>query len=123
LAHGPWFRALPVDLVGSIDLVVSNPPYVSVEEYPDLDPVVHDWEPEGALVAGPGRDGGAGLADVETIVSQSPRWLTGDGVLVIELAPHQADVAAALARRAGFVDVRVEPDLAGRPRVLVAAGR
>jgi release factor glutamine methyltransferase len=123
LAHGPWFGALPVDLVGSIDLVVSNPPYVSAEEYPDLDPVVRDWEPEGALVAGPGRDGGAGLADVETIVSESPRWLTGDGVLVIEIAPHQADAAAALARRAGFVDVRVEPDLAGRPRVLVAAGR
>jgi release factor glutamine methyltransferase len=123
LAHGPWFGALPVDLVGAIDLVVSNPPYVSAEEYPDLDPVVRDWEPEGALVAGPGRDGGAGLADVETIVSESPRWLTGDGVLVIELAPHQADGATALARRAGFVDVRVEPDLAGRPRVLVAAGR
>ncbi|HEX4245525.1 MAG TPA: peptide chain release factor N(5)-glutamine methyltransferase, partial [Acidimicrobiales bacterium] len=121
LAQGSWFAALPAHLVASIDLIVSNPPYVSAEEYPDLDPVVHDWEPEGALVAGPGSDGSAGLADVETIIAGAPRWLTDGGALVIELAPHQAEVAAALARRRGFVDVRVEPDLAGRPRALVAS--
>jgi release factor glutamine methyltransferase len=121
--QGQWFAALPIDLVGSIDLVVSNPPYVSVAEYSDLDPGVRDWEPTGALVAGPGRDGSGGLADVETIIAGAPRWLSGDGALVVELAPHQADAASVMARRGGFVDVRVEPDLAGRPRVLVAAGR
>jgi release factor glutamine methyltransferase len=121
--QGRWFAALPTDLVGSIDLVVSNPPYVSAAEFPDLDPVVRDWEPPGALVAGPGSDGSGGLADVETIIAGAPRWLSGDGALVVELAPHQADPATAMARRRGFVDVRVEPDLAGRPRVLVAAGR
>jgi release factor glutamine methyltransferase len=121
--HGCWFAALPNELAGSIDLVVSNPPYVSAAEYPDLDPVVRDWEPKGALVAGPGSDGSGGTADVETIIVDAPRWLSGDGALVVELAPHQAEAATAMARRAGFVDVRVEPDLAGRPRVLVAAGR
>ncbi|HXA31117.1 MAG TPA: peptide chain release factor N(5)-glutamine methyltransferase [Acidimicrobiales bacterium] len=120
--QGRWFTALPVDLVGSIDLVVSNPPYVSAAEFPDLDPLVRDWEPTGALVAGPGSDGSSGLADIETIIAGAPRWLHGDGALVIELAPHQADAAGAMARRHGFVDVRVEPDLAGRPRVLVASG-
>ncbi|HEX3566156.1 MAG TPA: peptide chain release factor N(5)-glutamine methyltransferase [Acidimicrobiales bacterium] len=122
-AQGQWFAALPIDLVGSIDLVVSNPPYVSAAEYPDLDPVVRDWEPKEALVAGPGSDGSSGLADVETIIASAPRWLGGDGTLVVELAPHQAEAATAMARRSGFVDVRVAPDLAGRPRVLVAAGR
>jgi release factor glutamine methyltransferase len=122
-AQGQWFAALPIDLVGSIDLVVSNPPYVSAAEYGDLDPVVRDWEPKRALVAGPGSDGSGGLADVETIIAGAPRWLSGDGTLVVELAPHQAQAATAMARRGGFVDVRVEPDLAGRPRVLVAAGR
>lgn len=121
LLHGSWFAALPAYLAGSIVLIVSNPPYVSAEEYPDLDPVVHDWEPEGALVAGPGSDGSAGLADVETIIAGAPRWLVDGGAVVIELAPHQAEVAAAMARRGGFVDVRVEPDLAGRPRALVAS--
>jgi len=122
-AQGQWFAALPIDLVGSIDLVVSNPPYVSAAEYPDLDPVVRDWEPKEALVAGPGSDGSGGLADVETIIAGAPWWLSGDGTLVIELAPHQAEAATAMAWRGGFVDVRVEPDLAGRPRVLVATGR
>lgn len=121
--EGHWFAALPIDLVGSIDVVVSNPPYVSAAEYPDLDPVVRDWEPTGALVAGPGSDGSGGLADVEAIIAEAPRWLSGDGALVVELAPHQADAAMAMSRSGGFVDVRVEPDLAGRPRVLVASGR
>jgi len=39
---------------------------------------------------------------------------------VIELAPHQAAAASALALRLGYDDVRVEPDLAGRRRALVA---
>jgi len=120
--QGQWFAALPTDLVGSFDLVVSNPPYVSAAEYPDLDPVVRDWEPTGALVAGPGSEGSGGLAEVETIIAGAPRWLCGDGTLVVELAPHQGETATAMARRRGFVDVRVELDLAGRPRVLVAAG-
>ena len=123
LRQGRWFAALPTDLVGSIDLLVSNPPYVSVGEYPDLEPVVREWEPKEALVAEPSSDGSGGLADVETIIAGAPRWMSGDGTLVVELAPHQADAAAAMARQGGFVDVRVEPDLAGRPRVLVATGR
>jgi release factor glutamine methyltransferase len=123
LRQGQWFAALPTDLVGSIDLLVSNPPYVSVGEYPDLDPAVREWEPKEALVADPSSDGSGGLADVETIIACAPRWLSSDGTLVIELAPHQADAATAMARQGGFVDVRVEPDLAGRPRVLVATGR
>jgi hypothetical protein len=40
--------------------------------------------------------------------------------VVVELAPHQADPATALARRLGYDEVRVEPDLAGRRRALVA---
>ncbi|HEX4220030.1 MAG TPA: HemK/PrmC family methyltransferase [Acidimicrobiales bacterium] len=123
LRQGQWFAALPTELVGSVDLIVSNPPYVSLGEYPDLDPAVRDWEPKEALVAGSSSDGSGGLAEVETILAGAPRWLSGDGALVVELAPHQGDAAMTMARRGGFVDVRMEPDLAGRPRVLVAARR
>jgi hypothetical protein len=38
----------------------------------------------------------------------------------VELAPPQAEDAAAMARRSGLVDVEVRDDLVGRPRVLVA---
>ena len=119
LAAGSWFDALPGRLAGGVDLVVSNPPYVSEAEYADLEPTVRLWEPRSALVAGPGRGGGGGLADIETVVSGAVGWLRRDGGLVVELAPHQADAAAAAARRAGFGHVRTARDLAGRLRMLV----
>ncbi len=113
LAAGDWFDALPVDLRGGLDMVVANPPYVGQGE--PLPAEVADWEPEGALVAGP-----TGLEAVAEILVQAPAWLRRPGVAVIEIAPHQADRAVALATDAGFRTADVRPDLAGRPRALVA---
>ncbi|MFP5328324.1 MAG: peptide chain release factor N(5)-glutamine methyltransferase [Acidimicrobiia bacterium] len=113
LVEGDWFAALPEEMRGHIGLIVSNPPYVGASE--ELPGEVRDWEPEGALVAGPG-----GLEDVERIVSAAPSWLTAPGALVVEIAPHQAEGASTLARAAGFDDVDVLPDLSGRLRALVA---
>jgi release factor glutamine methyltransferase len=119
LLEGDWLRALPDELRGGVDLVVANPPYVSEEEWPGLDPVVRT-EPRRALVAGSASDGTPGLADVEELLLQSLDWLARPGTVVLELAPHQADAATALALRMGYGEVRVEPDLARRPRALVA---
>ena len=119
LAEGSWLTALPPTRRGTIDLVVSNPPYVAAAEWDGLAAEVRA-EPRGALVAGPGSDGTPGLADVEAVLAQSLGWLGRPGTAVIELAPHQAGAAAELARRLGYHDVVVEPDLAGRPRALVA---
>jgi release factor glutamine methyltransferase len=113
LAAGDWFAALPQDLRGRVDLVVSNPPYVAEGEA--LPPEVVDWEPGEALVAGP-RGDEAALA----ILADVPSWLTRPGVLVLELAPTQAEGLAAAATAAGAAEVRVRPDLTGRERVLVA---
>jgi release factor glutamine methyltransferase len=115
LAQGSWFDALPRRLRGRLDLVVSNPPYVSAPEWSALDPEVRHHEPRSALVAGP-----SGLEALTLLVEQSRHWLLPGGSLVLELAPHQAEEVTSTARRAGYVDLRVEPDLAGRPRVLVA---
>ena len=120
LAAGWWFDALPTGLLGRCDLVVANPPYVTEGEHACLDPVVREWEPRSALVAGPSTSGVDGLADVEEVLVGSIRWLAQGGAVVVELAPHQADAAAALAREAGLVDVRIEHDLAGRRRMVVA---
>lgn len=120
LSEGDWYDALPVELCGRIDLLVSNPPYVAEAEVADLDPVVRDWEPSEALVAGPGRSGVPGMAAVDAVVDGAPEWLGPDGVLVVELDPRQARAATEAARSSGFADIRVEPDLAGRDRVLVA---
>lgn len=120
LAEGSWFAALPAGLAGQCDLVVANPPYVAEDELPGLDPVVREWEPRAALVAGTGRTGIGGLADVEAVVTGAARWLAPGGALVVELAPHQAEAAAGVARRAGLTGVRTERDLAGRLRMVVA---
>jgi len=119
-AEGSWFDALPAHLERRVDLIVSNPPYVSEEEYVDLDPTVRQWEPVRALVAPRGRSGVAGLADVETVVAGAGRWLRPSGALVVELAPSQAYGAIDAARRAGFTRVGTDRDLAGRLRMVVA---
>ena len=115
LAEGDWFGALPDSLRGGLRLVVSNPPYVTDAEFPDLPADVRDHEPHSALVSGP-----TGLECVEHIVADAPSWLEPAGVLVVELAPHQAATAAARAAAAGFASVEVRDDLTGRARALVA---
>ena len=60
------------------------------------------------------------MAAVEWIVAGARRWLRPSGLLVVEIDPRQAAAATRAGRRAGFDDVRVERDLAGRLRVLVA---
>ncbi len=121
LADGRWFDALPECLARRVDLVVSNPPYVSEAEYAELEPTVREWEPRSALVAPRGRSGVAGLADVEAVVAGAGAWLRRHGGLVVELAPSQAYGAIDAARRAGFGRVGTARDLAGRLRMLVAS--
>jgi release factor glutamine methyltransferase len=119
LRQGRWYAALPAELRGRVDLVISNPPYVSAEEWPALDPEVH-CEPRVALVAGPGSDGTPGLAAIEEVLRGAPDWLGPAGAVVVEIAPHQAAAAGAMARGAGFAEVRVLRDLADRDRTVVA---
>lgn len=119
LRQGRWFDALPDSLRGRVDLLVSNPPYVSEAEWPALDPEVR-CEPYAALVAGPGSDGTLGLAAVEAVLRGAAAWLGPAGAVVVEIAPHQAPAAVAVAGDAGFSQVRVERDLAGRDRTVVA---
>lgn len=118
LCRGSWYDALPGELRGGVDLVVANPPYVSEEEWPTLPPEVRR-EPHRALVAAAGSDGTPGLAAVEAVLAGAPGWLAPGGVVVVELAPHQAAAGVRVARRAGLRAVRVAPDLAGRDRAVV----
>jgi release factor glutamine methyltransferase len=111
MVEGDWFNALPAELRGTVDVIVSNPPYIGANEA--LPSEVVDWEPASALVAGP-----TGLEAIERIVTASPTWLRAGGSLVIEIAPHQRD--AALAMCVAFEHAEVRTDLTGRDRVLVA---
>lgn len=113
LVEGSWFSALPVDMTGQFDVVVSNPPYVADGEV--LPSEVAYWEPQVALRAGP-----TGTEELLHLVEKAPAWLTSDGALVLELSPLSADAVVERARDANYRVIRVHPDLAGRDRVLVA---
>jgi release factor glutamine methyltransferase len=102
-------------LLGRVRVAVANPPYISEHEVESLPREVVDHEPRVALVSGP-----TGLEAIERIVADAPAWLETRGALVVEIAPSQGDSVIALARAAGFTDARVERDLTGRARVLVA---
>ena len=109
---GEWFAALPDELRGTVDLVVTNPPYVPAAA--PLPAAVADWEPPSALLAGPD-----GLDDVRRIVDEAPSWLTDEGALVCELSPEQGATAVELALDS-FAEAELTPDLTGRDRALVA---
>jgi release factor glutamine methyltransferase len=113
---GSWYEALPLEVRGTLRVIVSNPPYVAEHEVADLPPDVVDWEPRGALVSGP-----TGYEALEVLIDGAPAWLDpAGGALVVELAPHQAERALELAADAGFTDARIDRDLVGRARMLVA---
>jgi release factor glutamine methyltransferase len=100
-------------LRGPVDLVVSNPPYVTREERDSLAPEVRDHEPELALFAP------AGDPDhwVRRLVQSAPEALRPGGVLLVELGAEQGERALALAREAGL-EADLVADLARIPRVL-----
>lgn len=97
------------------DLIVANPPYIAEAELAGLDPLVRDWEPRPALDGGPD-----GLRDVARILEEAPAVLNEGGWLCMEVDASRAEASGARARRAGWQDVGIEPDLFGRPRYLVA---
>jgi release factor glutamine methyltransferase len=89
---------------GDWDLVVSNPPYVLSSDFSSLQPEIREWEPREALV-------GDGLQE------ELARHV-GSGVLVLEVGDGQAPAVAEALRRLGYADVKMTPDLNGRPRVV-----
>ena len=113
IVEGSWFDPLPTELRGSIDLLVSNPPYIASHE--ELDPSVADWEPTDALVPGE-----TGLEAYEVIIGGAGDWLAPDGVLVLEIGATQAEAVCRIAVDAGLTEVTVHQDHAGLDRTVVA---
>ncbi len=109
---GDLFDALPQRLMGRLDLVVSNPPYVAEGEWRGLPPDVRDHEPRHALVAGP-----VGTEVLERIAEDAYRWLGVGGYLLCEIGETQGP---AMELAFGAFDRAIRRDLAGRDRYVVA---
>jgi release factor glutamine methyltransferase len=98
----------------SMDLIVSNPPYVPLGDQAGLQREVRDWEPHQALFAGP-----TGLEIYERLVRDAERVLGPGGWLVMELGFNTSGrVAAMFSSR--WQNLEAAPDLAGIPRVIAA---
>ena len=105
--RGDFLQALE----GPVDLIVCNPPYVSENEYPDLETQVRDYEPRGALVAPEG-----GMFFYRLLARDAPGRLSEGGVLIAETGDTQAEQAAEMFAAGGFTDVRIGYDLSGKQR-------
>jgi release factor glutamine methyltransferase len=97
----------------SMDLIVSNPPYVPLGAREGLQREVRDWEPHVALFAGE-----TGTELYERIAADAVRVLRPGGWLIVELGFGSVNRVSGLL--ASWKEVRVEPDLAGIPRVIAA---
>lgn len=97
------------------DAVVSNPPYLSGEEYAALEPSVRDWEPAAALESGP-----QGMDHTRRLLAGARRVLVPGGLLALEVDERRAGLTAAEAARLGWQRVTVKDDLFGRARYVLA---
>jgi release factor glutamine methyltransferase len=107
--RGDLLEPLPIELRGAVDLVVSNPPYVTAVEYEDL-PAEVRADPRVALV------GGTQLH--ERLAAEAIGWLRPGGALAVEIGAAQGPEVAKVMERS-YEDVRIVPDLAGRDRIVV----
>jgi release factor glutamine methyltransferase len=97
------------------DLIVSNPPYIGLDEAASLPREVREHEPHEALFAGPeGNDA------YPRLIAQAEGLLRGGGWLVVELGHRSAPRVASLLETAAWAHLAVERDLAGIDRVLSA---
>jgi release factor glutamine methyltransferase len=105
--EGDLLDPVPDDLLGRVDLVVSNPPYVTREEYDAL-PAEVRAEPYEALVGG---------VDVHRrLAEEAPSWLRPGGWLAMEIGAAQGEAVTGLL--GAYEDVEIHRDLAGRDRIV-----
>ena len=103
------------------DAILANPPYVPSDEVTELlkdgrgDPALAlDGDADGALGV---RQSSDGLAITRRLAAQAYEHLAQGGVFFLESGEYNAQGAARLMKKAGFIRVETHSDLSGRPRV------
>jgi release factor glutamine methyltransferase len=101
-------------LAGQVDVIVSNPPYITEAEWPSLQPEVRDFEPRCALVAGP-----AGIEVHCRLLEEAWKFLVPGGWLFMEVGKGQSDaVCRSATRLSHYTEPIVRQDAAGIERVV-----
>jgi release factor glutamine methyltransferase len=115
LRHGDMARAFD-DLVGTVDVVVCNPPYIPLEAWESVAIEARDHDPHLALFSG-----GDGLVAMRVLAARAAVLLRPGGVVGAEHADAQGESAPEVFAATGrWVDVGDHHDLAGRPRFTTA---
>jgi release factor glutamine methyltransferase len=110
LRHGDWLHGVNA----TADMIIANPPYIESGAIDRLDRDVSLFDPRLAL------DGGSdGIGPYHALIAPSFQCLTGGGHLLLEIGVTQAEAISALMAAAGFADISLRQDLAGRDRVLI----
>ena len=109
---GDLFAALPRSLMGRLELIVCNPPYVSEAEWAGLPVEIREHEPRRALVGGP-----EGTEVLARIADEAFWWVGVGGWVICEIGETQGEAVLELF---GAFDCEVRRDLTGRDRFLVA---
>lgn len=113
LRHGSLLAPLQGERAA---VLTSNPPYITYDEAVTLPSSVRDWEPPVALFAA--RNG---MAAISALIREGADVLEPDGLLALEIDARRASLAAEIAMSDGrYREVRVQRDLAGRERILLA---
>jgi release factor glutamine methyltransferase len=107
--EGDLLEPLPDELRGCVDLVVANPPYIAPEDAHTL-PADVRADPALALFGG--------IDLYERLFMKTSGWLRGGGSFVVEIGESQGAAVSGAAEIAGFAEIEVRPDLAGRDRVV-----
>lgn len=111
--HGDRLGALEPSLAGDIAMIVTNPPYVSEEEWAALPLDVRNHEPRVALAIGDG------LEMYRYLAAEASDWLALGGVLVSEIGDRQGKPVKRLFDKHGW-EARVSTDWTERDRFLIA---
>ncbi len=106
-----WFA----NVTGEFDLIVSNPPYIALDEMEGLSIEVREYEPPTALT-----DGADGLEAYRAISHGVLAHLMPGGRILVEIGPTQGAEVVRLFQSAGLVEVCIVNDLDGRDRVVCA---
>lgn len=117
LVHCDLASGVDPELMGSFDVLVSNPPYIPTAVLAQEVPAeVRDFEPELALDGGPD-----GLDVFRRLLELAPHALAPGGMMAVELFEESLEQAAELVRaQEGWDYVEIREDLTHRPRVLIA---
>lgn len=98
-----------------VDVIVSNPPYITTAVCETLDPRVKDFEPRLAL------DGGvSGLDFYDRYLGDALNVLKPGGAVFFEIGEDQGEALRKLMTDYGFADIRIEKDYAGHDRYAMA---